>query len=113
MTSAATHDIQSAPSKTAGSAPPSTKTLIRERIGELFESNSGQLHLRDILKEARGGAAAPLCTATVHDGKATFVWETAASTVEAPVQTEERTGKRFAITLIPAHLLSVDEVVNP
>src|SRR5689334_21639807 len=113
MTTATTPELVSAPPKygKVGTAP-TTKSAIRDRIGKLFDNNSGQLHLRDVLKEARSGAAAPLCTATAKNGSAILTFPTA-STIEAPIQTEERTGKSFAITLIPAHLLSVDEVVNP
>ncbi len=94
----------------AGERTESDKSSVKQKIGVLFDNN-GELHLRDILKEVRRGGAVPFCGASVEANELVLAWN--GQKIKGAVQTEERTGKLFAIAQLPATLLSVDESVNP
>src|SRR5436189_5055467 len=75
---------------------------IRETIRGLYDAHGGQLHLSDILTEAGGGMHPTEFHFTITQVTLPVVQLTVGDkSFNAPIFTESRTGKRFAVGQIP------------
>ena len=69
--------------------------IIKEEVSDLYKLHGGQLHLRDILSDRRQGSPAPLCNVVTENHKTVLEWP--GLTIDGPIYTEDRTGKRFTV----------------
>lgn len=91
--------------------PEEVRQSAKRLINDLYERNGGQLHLRDVLREARAGQDPPRISYKEKDGAVLLKADD--FQLQARILTEKRTGKRFIVDHIPVRCLTTDDRINP